>query len=166
MSATICLYKLSEAKFQNKGLYSIPHQKCREMTDSEFEALWETKDSDRFDDHLPHVLVDLTYFHQCYGHSRGWKRVREKFNKLPVHTDIVDGSGNIHSFIVADLVAEYSGRCLNNRYYKKDCWLVLCTTKEEVSICFKKYGTKDHKVVLDSLLDKWESGKTFLIITY
>jgi hypothetical protein len=165
MGATISLYRLSDAKFQNKGLFSIPTKECDKLTDDEFDKLWATKDIDRFEDGQAHNIVDITTYKRYYGDTRGWERVRDKFNRLPIQSGVVDCTGEVHNYIVADFLGEYSGRFLNRRYYKKDTWLILCTTKEEVVTCFKKYGAKGHDLVLNLILDQWDE-KTFIVISY
>lgn len=166
MSASICLYKLSDAKFQNKGILSLSRKEFESLTDETMNEMWETKDSDRFEDGKPHDIVDLTYLKWCFGDTRGWKRVRRKFERLPIQSGFVDGTGDIHKYIVVDMLGIYSGLYLNHRYYKKNCWAILCTTRSEVEACFQKYGTKDSGEVVDLIMNQWEDGKTFLLITY
>lgn len=169
MSVDICLYRLSDAKFQNKGLFSIPNKEFEKMTNEELDALWETKDTDRFEDGVAHELVDLTVYKWYFGHKRGWKRVRDKFDQLPIRSGVVDGTGCVHKYIVADYVYYPSSwHVLNRRYYKKDTWLVLCTTKDEVVRFFERYGNKkygEYKLVLNTILEKWDD-KCFLLVSY
>jgi hypothetical protein len=98
-----------------------------------------------------------------YGSGRGWKKIRDKFAQLPIQSGIVDCTKDTHNYIVADSLGHFSGQCLNKKYYNKDTLLTLCTTKEEVIMFFGKYGDKDHKIVLNQILEQWDE-KTFMLI--
>jgi hypothetical protein len=165
MGATIELYRLSDAKLQNKGLYFIPHKQVREMSDEEFNALWETKDTDRWEDGKKHELIDISYYLHMYGNTRGWRRVKDRFDRLPVQYGVVDCNSDVHSYIVADNVMCYSGRVLKNRYYKKETTLNVCTKQDEVISFFDQYGGKDHQWTLSDILEKWDE-QSFLIVAY
>jgi hypothetical protein len=165
VGATIDLYRLSDAKFQNKGLYSIPHKQVREMTDEEFNALWETRDIDRWEDGEKHELIDIEYYLHQYGDTRGWKRVHDRFHKLPVQFGVVDCNNDVRSYIVADHIACYDGSALKNRFFKKATTLAVCTTKDEATVFFQQYGNKDSQLTREDILNKWDD-KTFMIVSY
>jgi hypothetical protein len=165
MSATINLYRLSDAEFQNQGLYSIPIAQIKEMSDDEFDALWETRDTDRWKDGECHELIDIAYYLHQYGNTKGWRRVKDRFDTLPVQYGVIDGNNDVRGYIVADHIACYDGCVLKNKFFKKETTLSICTTKEEVESFFKQYGNPDCKWTYDDIISKWDEDM-FLIVAY
>lgn len=147
MSADIILYRLADTEVQPKWI-NIPN--------NEYEIL----DINN--------VVDLTQCKLWYGNRRGWKRVRNKFDKLPIRYGHIE-AGNIHKYIIANTVFWYSSyHVLNARWYKKSIWLNLCITKEEVVRFFERYGNKrfdNYKDLMKDILEKWDD-KSFLIISW
>lgn len=166
MGATIDLYRLSDAKYIINGINALSHKEVMELADDEFEKLWATCDIDCWEDGEKHELIDITHYKMCYkGWARGWHRTEKRFSKLPIQRGPVDYTGNIHKHIVADNLGCYSGSILKRRYFRKDTWLVVCTTKQEVVNFFKRYGDKGYEWTMNDILNKWDD-KTFLVISY
>lgn len=169
MSADIILYRLSDVKVRPNGLYFIPMKEWNNIPENEYNVLADRANEDRFEDGQEHSIIDLTYYKWYYGKKRGWNRILDKFDRLPIQSGKVDSTGDIHKYIVADRVWWYSTfRALKNSWFKKPIWFNLCTTKEEVVKFFNRYGRKhfdEPNVIMRNVLEKWDE-KSFLIISW
>ena len=164
MGATIELYRLSNAKFKNEGLYAISNKEFEAMSEQEFLDLWETRNTDRWGDGEDRLLIDITQILGTHN-EKGGRRAKERLERLPIQKGPIDFTGNIHGYIVADQLACYGGSNLNRRYYKKKNWLVVCTTQKETIRFFERYGLRGSKETLENILSQWDE-KTFLLISY
>lgn len=164
MDGKIELYRISNAKFQNKGLYSIPHTRIRSMSDDEFNVLWETRDTDRWEDGVKHELIDIEYYLHQYGDTKGWKHAHESFFQLPVQVGVIDCNNEPRNYIVADLVSCYGGNVFKNRFSKKDTPLMVCTKKDDAMDFCQKHVRSECQNMVENILNKWDD-ESFLIIT-
>lgn len=126
---------------------------------------WEAEQvANAWTDGKTHDKIDMTYLTACFGKGRGWRRIKNRLNTLPIQT-FNNGRYSLR-YIPVDEVEYAQGWFFKKRFFKKEITFVICVTKQQMENFFKQYidfnneDTRGREAV-DRFLNAWEDGMVF-----